>query len=93
METLCAPLRKEKKPLIFSQPLHGQDYNRKSENLGSRWEKTPIFFLKKCDKMAININSGMSGGVEPVKHPYLQFLAEWTVHPKRIDVGSATQAR
>jgi hypothetical protein len=43
--------------------------------------------------MAININSGMPGGVEPVKHPHLQFLAEWTVHPKRIDVGSATQAR
>ena len=43
--------------------------------------------------MAIKINSEMPGGVEPVKHPHPQFLAEWTVHPKRIDVGSATQAR
>ena len=39
--------------------------------------------------MAIKIKSGMPGGVEPVKHLQLQFLAEWTVHPKRIDVGSA----
>ena len=32
-------------------------------------------------------------GVERVKQLQLQLLAEWTDHPKRIDVGSATQAR
>jgi len=32
-------------------------------------------------------------GDEHVKQPHLQFLAEWMDHPKRIDVGSAIQAR
>jgi len=33
------------------------------------------------------------GGVERVKQPQLQGPVQWTDHPKRIDVGSATQAR
>jgi len=32
-------------------------------------------------------------GLERVKQIQLQFLADWTDNPKRIDVGSATQAR
>ena len=32
-------------------------------------------------------------GVERVKQPQMQGQAQWTDHPKRIDVGSATQAR
>jgi len=32
-------------------------------------------------------------GVERVKQPELQGPAQWTDHPKRIEVGSATQAR
>jgi len=31
-------------------------------------------------------------GVERVKQPQLQGPAQWRDHPKRIDVGSATQA-
>jgi len=32
-------------------------------------------------------------GVERVNQPQVQDPAQWTEHPKRIDVGSATQAR
>jgi len=32
-------------------------------------------------------------GVERVKQPQLQGPAQWTDHPKRINMGSATQAQ